>query len=86
MARPILVQDEYSLLCRSVETKLIPEVLAHGLGFVPFFPLASGLLTGKYRRGQAVDFALRARIVRQFEERFLRESNWIALDALHEIS
>ena len=86
MARPLLVQDEYSLLCRGAETKLLPEVLAHGLGFVPFFPLASGLLTGRYRRGQAADFALRAKIVRQFEQRFLHENNRVVLEALHEIS
>lgn len=86
MPRPILVQDEYSLLRRDAETTLLPEVLANGLGFVPFFPLASGLLTGKYRRDQAVNSELRAKIVRRFEERFLRESNWIALDALQAIS
>ena len=86
MARPVLVQGEYSLLCRGVESELIPAVLDHRLGFVPFFPLASGLLTGRYRRGQAADFTLRAKVVRQFEKRFLRESNWRALDALHEVS
>lgn len=86
MERPILVQDEYSLLCRGAESELIPAALAHGLGFVPFFPLASGLLAGKYRRAVAADFSLRAKIVRQFEKRFLRESHWRALGELQALS
>ncbi len=47
----IAVQDEYSVLRRDVERELIPAMAAHGLGFVPYFPLASGLLSGKYRGG-----------------------------------
>ena len=45
-------QDEYSLVVRDVESELLPAVAACGLGFLPYFPLASGLLTGKYRRGE----------------------------------
>ena len=44
-------QDEYSLLVRHVvEPQLKPAMLKYGMGLLPFFPLASGLLTGKYRR------------------------------------
>lgn len=86
MARPVLVQDEYSLLRRTVEATLLPQVMAQGLGFIPFFPLASGLLTGAYRHGRIPDIALRAKIVRRFEERFFRESHWTALEALHALS
>jgi aryl-alcohol dehydrogenase-like predicted oxidoreductase len=46
-------QDEYSLVARDIERELIPAMQAHRLGLLPFFPLASGLLTGKYRRDQA---------------------------------
>jgi aryl-alcohol dehydrogenase-like predicted oxidoreductase len=46
------VQNEYSLLVRDAETDALPACRRLGLGFVPFFPLASGLLTGKYRRGE----------------------------------
>jgi aryl-alcohol dehydrogenase-like predicted oxidoreductase len=42
-------QDEYSLLVRDVERELLPAAKARGLGLLPYFPLASGLLTGKYR-------------------------------------
>jgi aryl-alcohol dehydrogenase-like predicted oxidoreductase len=51
-ARFVSVQNEYSLLRRKAEAAVIPECLRAGLSFVPYFPLASGLLTGKYRRGQ----------------------------------
>jgi aryl-alcohol dehydrogenase-like predicted oxidoreductase len=46
------VQNEYSLLDRSVEADVLPRCRELGVGFVPYFPLASGLLTGKYRRGE----------------------------------
>jgi aryl-alcohol dehydrogenase-like predicted oxidoreductase len=46
-------QIEWNLLNRSVEDSVVPAARKHGLGIVPYFPLASGLLTGKYQRGQA---------------------------------
>jgi aryl-alcohol dehydrogenase-like predicted oxidoreductase len=49
----VTVQNEYSLLHREPETEVLPACARHGLSFVPYFPLASGLLTGKYTRGQA---------------------------------
>jgi aryl-alcohol dehydrogenase-like predicted oxidoreductase len=53
LTRFAAVQDEYSLLVRDVEREVLPACERLGLGFVPFYPLASGLLTGKYRRGEA---------------------------------
>ena len=47
------VQNEYSLLVRDAEADVLPLCERLGIGFVPYFPLASGLLTGKYRRGEA---------------------------------
>jgi aryl-alcohol dehydrogenase-like predicted oxidoreductase len=52
-ARFASVQNEYSLLHREPEAEVLRECERQGLGFLPYFPLASGLLTGKYRRGQA---------------------------------
>jgi aryl-alcohol dehydrogenase-like predicted oxidoreductase len=46
------VQNEYSLLSREAEEDALPACQRLGMGFVPFFPLASGLLTGKYRPGE----------------------------------
>ena len=51
-ARPVSAQNQYSLLRREAEEELLPVCEGLGLGVLPFFPLASGLLTGKYRRGQ----------------------------------
>jgi aryl-alcohol dehydrogenase-like predicted oxidoreductase len=53
LTRFAAVQNEYSLLVREAERDVIPACERLGLGFVPYFPLASGLLTGKYRRGEA---------------------------------
>lgn len=49
LARYASVQNNYSLLERGVEKKVLPACERHGMGFLPYFPLASGLLTGKYR-------------------------------------
>jgi aryl-alcohol dehydrogenase-like predicted oxidoreductase len=45
------LQNEYSLLERGAERELLPRCREHGIGFVPYFPLARGMLTGKFRRG-----------------------------------
>jgi len=52
-ARFVSVQNEYSLLKRDPEAEVLPECARQGLAFIPYFPLASGLLTGKYRRDRA---------------------------------
>jgi aryl-alcohol dehydrogenase-like predicted oxidoreductase len=49
--RFISYQDEYSLLQREIEREHVGAMLAAGVGFLPYFPLASGLLSGKYRGG-----------------------------------
>ncbi len=46
----ISCQDEYSLIVRGIEADLIPATEAYGLGVLPYFPLGSGLLTGKYKK------------------------------------
>ena len=51
-ARFVSVQNEYSLLDRTPEAEVLPQCEKLGIGFLPYFPLASGLLTGKYRQGQ----------------------------------
>lgn len=49
----VSVQNEYSLFHRDPEFDILPECSATGMAFLPYFPLANGLLTGKYRRGQS---------------------------------
>ena len=53
LAQFVSAQNFYNLLERNVERELVPACNAHGLGVLPYFPLASGLLTGKYQRGAA---------------------------------
>jgi aryl-alcohol dehydrogenase-like predicted oxidoreductase len=51
LARPVSAQNQYSLLRREAEEELLPTCERLGLGVLPYFPLGSGLLTGKYKRG-----------------------------------
>ena len=53
VSRFVSCQDEYSLVVRDIEKDLLPAAQQYNLGLLPFFPLASGLLTGKYKRGTA---------------------------------
>jgi aryl-alcohol dehydrogenase-like predicted oxidoreductase len=53
-ARPVSAQNQYSLRRREAEEELLPACERLGLGFLPYFPLASGLLTGKFRRGEPI--------------------------------
>jgi aryl-alcohol dehydrogenase-like predicted oxidoreductase len=53
-SRFVSLQNEYSLMHREPEKDVLPECVRLKLAFLPYFPLANGLLTGKYRRGQAL--------------------------------
>src|SRR5713101_1135326 len=53
VSRFVSCQDEYSLVVRDIEKDLVPAAQEYKLGLLPFFPLASGLLTGKYKRDAA---------------------------------
>jgi len=75
-------QDEYSLLVRGIERELAPAVQAYGMGLLPFFPLASGFLTGKYRRNAAQPEGARLTLLPRFGERFMTEANWRMVEQL----
>lgn len=62
VARFVSAQNEYSLLARGAEADVLPAVRERGLGFLPFFPLANGLFTGKFSR---TDRPADSRIARQ---------------------
>jgi aryl-alcohol dehydrogenase-like predicted oxidoreductase len=51
LARPISAQMHYNLLNRGIQAEVMPACQAHGLGVIPYFPLESGFLTGKYKPG-----------------------------------
>ncbi len=69
-------QDEYSLLVREAERDLVPAMRAYGLGLLPYFPLASGLLTGKYRRNMPLPEEARLTKTQRLADRYLTEKNW----------
>src|SRR5262249_4769803 len=69
-------QDEYSLVVRAPEKELIPAMQRHGLGLLPFFPLASGLLTGKYRRNERLPQDTRLVNEQRLAVRFMTDANW----------
>jgi len=77
-------QDEYSLLVRSIERELVPAMQAYGLGLLPYFPLASGLLTGKYRRDAAPGADSRMANMKNLADRYLTEANWTRTEGLRE--
>lgn len=56
----VSLQNQYSLLYREPQADVIPECVRAGIAFIPYFPLANGLLTGKYRLGQAAPEGSRA--------------------------
>jgi aryl-alcohol dehydrogenase-like predicted oxidoreductase len=59
----ISAQNRYNLLDRSAERELVPAAESAGVGILPFVPLASGLLTGKYRRGEAAPEGTRMNVL-----------------------
>jgi aryl-alcohol dehydrogenase-like predicted oxidoreductase len=71
----ICSQEEYSLVVRDIEAEVIPALEAYGLGLLPFFPLASGLLTGKYRPGAPAPNDARLAYTKPLADRFLSGRN-----------
>ncbi len=83
LAPMISAQNEWSLLNRKVEHDLVPACDRFGVGVLPFFPLASGLLTGKYRRGQAAPEGTRLS-GGPLADRVLTEKNFETTEQLEE--
>jgi aryl-alcohol dehydrogenase-like predicted oxidoreductase len=82
LAAFVSCQDEYSLLVRGIERELVPAMEAYDLGLLPYFPLASGLLTGKYKRNAPLPAGARLTVTQRFADRYLTEDNWRSVDAL----
>jgi aryl-alcohol dehydrogenase-like predicted oxidoreductase len=80
----VACEDEYSLLNRNIEQELIPAMAAHGLGLLPYYPLASGLLTGKYKRGAPFPADSRFAVIkdRDYAGQFMTEANMTRLERL----
>jgi aryl-alcohol dehydrogenase-like predicted oxidoreductase len=84
-ARFVSVQNEYSLLQREPEREVLAECERLGLAFIPYFPRASGLLTGKYRRGQPAPAGTRLAAGGRFAG-LLSERNLALVEALTEFA
>ena len=75
-------QDQYNILVRGIEKELIPVMESHGLGLLPFFPLAGGMLTGKYRRGEAPAEGTRFAAWKDLGRRYDTDANWNVIERL----
>jgi aryl-alcohol dehydrogenase-like predicted oxidoreductase len=82
LARFISLQQEYSLVNRNIEADVVPAARAHGISILPFYPLASGLLTGKYKPGVAPPPGSRFANPSRFETRFQTEETARKVEAL----
>ena len=78
----VSAQNHYSLLERGVETEILGACERFGLGMLPFFPLASGMLTGKYRRNEVPPQGTRLATVGRLAERALNERNFTIVEKL----
>lgn len=76
--RFISAQNEYSLYNRAAEDELLPACERFGIGVLPYFPLAYGLLTGKYRRGEAAPAGSRL----EAQAKRLENADWGRIEAL----
>jgi aryl-alcohol dehydrogenase-like predicted oxidoreductase len=78
----ISCQDEYSLLVRKIEQELVPAMEKYGLGLLPYFPLASGLLTGKYKRYDPPPEGTRYAEWKSLMARYWTDANWNIIERL----
>lgn len=78
-------QPEYSLLNRAVEKETAPFCEAYGLGIIPYYPLAAGLLTGKYRPGEPPPPGTRATTSR-FNAKWFNDRNFALVGRLTEFA
>ena len=88
---PVTVQAQYSLLARAIEWEIVPACGAEGLGLLPWSPLASGWLTGKYRRDEAPGEGTRLsdqmdQGMRIWNERGHLERTWQVIDAVRKVA
>lgn len=83
----VVVQQRYNLLSREIEKELVPCCEAHGIGVIPYSPLANGLLTGKYQQGQEPpkDSRLSTTVLPGMN-RILNEVNWELLSKLEDFA
>ena len=82
----VTAQNHYNLLNKAIEQEVIPACTNYGIGMLPYFPLASGLLTGKYTRGQDAPAGTRLANFGERGKRALSEQNFDIVDRLTEFA
>jgi aryl-alcohol dehydrogenase-like predicted oxidoreductase len=78
----ISAQNEFSLVHREPEQELLPALEAHDIGLLPYFPLAGGLLSGKYHQGEPLPAGTRFANAARYGERYMTEANWRIVEEL----
>ena len=91
LIRPVTVQPQYNLLARAIEWEVVPACEAEGLGLLPWSPLASGWLTGKYQRGEPPGEGTRLsehmdQGMRIWNERGHLDRDWQVIDAVRKVA
>ena len=86
IGRFIACQDEYNLLNRSIESDLFPVMEKYGLGLLPYFPLASGLLTSKYKRNVMPEGARLTENPTFANRVYVTEKNWSIVENLEKFA
>jgi aryl-alcohol dehydrogenase-like predicted oxidoreductase len=86
VARFVSAQNEWSLLERKVEQDVIPACEKHRLGQLPYFPLASGMLTGKYRRGEKYAAGTRLATMGDYFASIATDANFAKVEALERVA
>ena len=77
----VAIQSHYHMLARDVEREVLPCCRAQRVGFIPYFPLAGGYLTGKYRRGQPAPAGSRGE-TSQYVQQYMTETNYDVIERL----
>jgi len=82
----VSAQNQYNLLDRRIERELIPACREFGVGILPYFPLASGFLTGKYKRGAEPPKGTRLSLVQRLAQQALTDENFATLERLEQFA
>ena len=84
LASYVCAQNQYNLLDRSIERELVPACRHFNVGIVPYFPLASGFLTGKYRPDSPLPKGTRLATTQRLADQVLTEGNFAILQRLEQ--
>jgi aryl-alcohol dehydrogenase-like predicted oxidoreductase len=86
LAPYISAQNHYNLLDRRIEHEVVPACKHFGVGILPYFPLASGFLTGKYRRGAEPPAGTRLALMKRIADQLMNDKNQETVERLGEFA